>query len=282
MKLPYTLCGLALFLATGLFAQEVQKCCGTSNSTFLLGNISYAKHTQSLYLPGDLSNAQSGTIDRLYFRYGNTGEDLGVTLSDFVIRLGQTTAGGFPSGNIFFTGLEVVQAGPALTIQPGVTGDWFSFPINAFTYDAGQTLILDIWFSASTTVNFGTLGNANNGRKLYANDQASTTGATSSTTWQDFGFDVEPASSIQETLPASFTLLPMPGQQQWELSWAAGNTGLSLLKLHDATGRMLHTEAVDPASGSLVLEMARYGSGVYLLQGRSADGSIYTRRFVKP
>jgi hypothetical protein len=31
-----------------------------------------------------------------------------------------------------------------------------------------MTLILDIWFTGSTTTNFGTLGTNNTGRKLYS------------------------------------------------------------------------------------------------------------------
>jgi hypothetical protein len=93
MNARYAFHALALVLPFGLFAQQAQRCCGTSNSTFLLGNTNFAPHTQSLYLPGDLVNEESGLITTLYFRYGDTGEDLGNTLSGLLIRLGMTSAG---------------------------------------------------------------------------------------------------------------------------------------------------------------------------------------------
>ncbi|MBK7085996.1 MAG: hypothetical protein IPH53_15565 [Flavobacteriales bacterium] len=44
-------------------AQTVQKCCGSSNSTFLLGNLATANHSQCLYLPTDLTGATDGEIN---------------------------------------------------------------------------------------------------------------------------------------------------------------------------------------------------------------------------
>lgn len=122
-----TLLALAFALPVALCAQDVQRCCGTSNSTFLLGNTSFAPHTQSLYLPGDLQNEVSGLITTLYFRYGSTGEDLGNTLTGLMIRLGMTTAGAFTS-NTFFTDLDTVLMAPTYTIAPGTEGNWFSIP----------------------------------------------------------------------------------------------------------------------------------------------------------
>ncbi len=44
-----------IFLLPPAQAQMVQKCCGTSNSTFLLGNLTTASHSQSIYTPADLT-----------------------------------------------------------------------------------------------------------------------------------------------------------------------------------------------------------------------------------
>lgn len=273
---------LVLLTCTGLAAQTVQKCCGTENSTFLLGNTSLARHTQSLYLPSDLTNAANGMITRLYFRYGNTGQATGVTLSSFAIHLGQTTATAFVGGNTFFTDLTVVQAGPALNIQPGTTGDWFSFPITPFPYNAGQTLILDIWYMGSDNPTFGTLGSANNGRKLYANDLSQTTGTTTSSTWQDLGFDITPATSVADPGASSFTLLPLPGYGQWQVQPGPGTGAPAGVRVMDATGKLLLDQAYGTATGAATLDLSTCPAGLYLVQMRWRSGQVSTHRLLRP
>lgn len=275
---------LTLFLLPAtLHAQQVQKCCGTSNSTFLLGNLTYAKHTQSLYLPGDLTNAQSGNIDRLYFRYGSTGVDVGVTLYEVMVRMAQTAATTFAGGNQFYTDLDTVLMVPELTIAPGTNGDWFSFPLGtSFAYVADRTLILDIWYNDSSTPNFGTLGTANNGRKLHAIDLSLPTGTTTSSTWQDFGFDLGAPTAIAEERNDQLYLLPLPGYEQWHLTWTGSTVDHATVQLSDASGRLLRTDRVRTSGGAYLLDMAQYSTGVYIVQLRSADGTVRTQRFLKP
>lgn len=282
MKLHSTLVTVSLLLASVLSAQEVQKCCGTSNSTFLLGNISYAKHSQVLYLPGDLSNAQNGSITRLYFRYGSTGEDLGNTLTDLVIRMGRTAATAFAPGNVFFTDLDTILISPALTIDAGVTGDWFSFPVAPFMYSMDSTLILDIQIGNSSTTNFGTLGTSNTGRKIYANDLAATTGSAGSTTWQDFGFDFGTTSVITARPDHELQLTPLPGYEEWHLTWGGEKLMGATVQLFDATGKVLRSDRVASNAGPYTLDMAPFSTGIYLVQLRTVDGAMRTQRFFRP
>ena len=283
MKARYTLPLLLLLLPVAMFAQQVQKCCGASNSTFLLGNLTYAKHTQSLYLPGDLSNAQDGTINTLYFRYGSTGEDLGVTLSNVMIRMALVAQTTFTGGNAFFTDLDTVLMVPELTIAPGIEGDWFSFPIGVpFQYNANRTLVLDIWYTDSTTPNFGTLGTTNNGRKLYANDLSLPTGSTSSGTWQDFGFDVGAPTAIAEPPLDVLSMVPMPGYTEWMMTWTAGSVSGGTMQLSDASGRLLRAEKVRADGSSFLLDMTAFATGVYVVQLRTSEGVVRSQRFLKP
>ena len=282
MKTTLTLTLSALLISTGLFAQDVQKCCGTSNSTFLLGNASTANHTQSLYLPGDLTNAQSGWIDRLYFRYGNTGQGLGVTLSNVMIRMSLTPATSFVGGNTYFTGMDTVLLAPELIIAPGTTGEWFSFPIDPFQYDAGRTLVLDIWFEGSTTTNFGTLGNSNSGRKLYSNNLALLTGTTSSSTWQDLGFDVSQTTAITSHGQENLHVLPLPGYTQWQIATTEGSLQGASVQVIDVGGRIQFTEASITNDGPYLLDMGSYAVGLYIVQVRTRDGSLRSTRIVKP
>ncbi len=282
MKTHVLLIALVLSAGTAVSAQTVVKCCGTNSNTFLLGNANFARHTQSLYLPSDLTNAADGVIDRLYFRYGTTGVDNGVTLTNFVIRLGQTTETGFAGGNTFFTGLQQVQAGPALNIQPGTPGEWFSFPVMPFPYDASRTLIVDIWFMGSDNNVFGTLGTANNGRKLYANNMEETTGSTTSTTWQDIGFDLGGVTAVNGPQAVSFTLLPLPGRGQWQLLPGEGTGFPAELLLYDATGKLLWKRPLANTGTGAMLDLASCGSGLYLLQLRTRDGQAAVRRLLLP
>jgi hypothetical protein len=272
---------LVLALPFGVSAQAVQRCCGTSNSTFLLGNTSFAPHTQSLYLPGDLQNEVSGLITTLYFRYGNTGEDLGNTLTGLMIRLGTTTATAF-AGAAFFTDLDTVLMAPSYFIAPGTEGNWFSIPLQTpFAYDASQTLILDIWFTASATTNFGTLGTNNNGRKLYSLTLDAPTGTSTSSTWQDIGFDVEVGTGLRDATASGVRVLPLPGHAQVQLlrttDWADDVT----VRLHDVSGKPLHSTRWAAGSTTHLLDLQGHAAGVYLITLHSADGAVRYTRFVK-
>lgn len=283
MRPHYALSFLALLASAGLSAQQVQKCCGTSNSTFLLGNLTLASHIQSLYLPGDLTGAQDGDITQLYFRYGSTGEDLGNTLGGFMIRMGLTNLTAFQSGNLFFTDLDTVLMVTEQVIAAGVEGEWFTIPLAVpFPYQMGRTLILDVWYATSATTNFGTLGTTNNGRKLYANSLTSPTGTTTSTTWQDLGFDLSAPTGVAPMEATAPRLLPLPGEARWMLTWGDADTQAGQLELLDASGRLLRTEAVRNGAAGHVLDLADAAPGVYMARLRRGDGASTVLRFVRP
>ncbi|MBK7940660.1 MAG: T9SS type A sorting domain-containing protein [Flavobacteriales bacterium] len=247
-----------------LKAQDVQKCCGSSNSTFLLGNLTTANHSQCLYLPGDLTGAVAGEITRLYYRYGSTGQASGNALTDFMVRLTQTTATAFAGGDTFFTGLDTALARASYSIAPGTTGDWFAIELDStFTYDPTRTLVVDLSFTGSATTNFGTLATNQAGRKLYWNDLSSPTGQSVVTTWQDIGFDVvvptavngpiaAPAPSVHPNPTSGLLVVDTPGTP-------------GPLSLCDLTGRTLlrFTPIASPAR----LDLGALPPGAYLLHG---------------
>jgi len=173
-------------------AQMIYKSGGTSNSTYLFGYANVCGKSQCIYLPSDLTNTQSGSINRLYYKYGSTGNTSNQILTNFEISLGQTTATGF-SGTTFFTGLTQVFSAAAFTIPPGTTGTWFHIDLNStFVYDATQTLIIQLKFSACAIDNYGTYGTTNTPvKKIFSGDlNATVAGTATSTTWQDMGFDL--------------------------------------------------------------------------------------------
>ena len=282
MNARYAFHALALVLPFGLFAQQAQRCCGTSNSTFLLGNTNFAPHTQSLYLPDDLVNEESGMITTLYFRYGNTGEDLGNTLSGLLIRLGMTSAGSF-AGDAFYTDLDTVLLAASYTIAPGVEGDWFSIPLQTpFAYDANMTLILDIWFTGSTTTNFGTLGTNNTGRKIYSLLVDAVTGTATSSTWQDIGFDVSVGTGIEDAAASGVRVLPVPGHQQVQLLRTGTWSEEVNVMLCDVSGKPLNTARWNAGSTTHFVNLNAYAAGAYLITLQGADGKVRYSRFLKP
>lgn len=258
-------------------AQMVQKCCGTSNSTFLWGSPT-SSHTQSLYLPSDLSNLMEGDIERLYYRYGTTGIMNGNVLTNVVITMGQTSQTGFTGGNMYFTGLDTVLTADTLTIAPGVTGDWFGMDLDVlFPYDSTLTLIIDIFWTSSATSNLGCYGQTNNGRKLYSNNNTSPTGNTTSTTWQDMGFDLRITTAVDERAAAAPWLHPnpashalyvrLPGTMDIPRSW----------HILDALGRLELTGTFNGASGNGTVEVETLPAGPHILL---IDG-LLPARFLK-
>jgi hypothetical protein len=264
-------------------AQMVFKGLGTSNSTFLLGNNS-ARRTQCIYLPGDLNNPVAGTILRLYYRYGTTGQTAGVTLGDLVIQLGQTEQTAFPNGNTYFTQLTTVFSATSYTIPPGNSGDWFPIELQLpYTYNPLRTLIIDIVFETSTTQNFGTLGTTNNGRKLYSNTGGTATGTTTSTTWQDMGFDLELGTGMDPVFVAlaDSRVYPNPFEGTLMVDLSADLPEDARVDVLDLAGRRVHSFAPKQRSGRIALDLGVLPAGIYLVHAQGAQGQALLGRVVK-
>lgn len=273
---------LALAAASLLHAhaQAVQKCCGTSNSTFLLGNVGTAPHTQSLYLPGDLTNAVAGEITRLYYRYGTTGVANGNTLGALLVRMGQTTDTTFSGGDTFFTGLDTVLQLATFDIPPGTTGDWFVIPMQTpFLFDPAQTLIVDIHFTNSTTTNFGCYGTTNTDRKLYSLSPTDVTGNTTSTTWQDIGFDLNTSTGLEERDGLHASVFPNPAEGTVYLNVEGGVP--VAVEVVDVQGRRMPLPAGTSSGMPMMVDVSTLPPGLYLARVRSADGRVGQVRWVK-
>ncbi|MCB0790675.1 MAG: T9SS type A sorting domain-containing protein [Flavobacteriales bacterium] len=275
----FTLCTAALLLNTQ--AQMVQKCCGSSNSTFLLGNLSTASHSQCIYTPADLTNAQPGAITTLFYRYGTTGVADGNTLTDFMIRLVQTTETAFPNGNTFFTGLDTVLMAASYDIHPGISGDWFAIPLDdTFDYDETLTLVVDISFSGSLTTNFGTMSTSMAGRKLYWNDVTSPTGQSLVSSWQDIGFDLELSTGIHGAEAMGMVLYPNPAQSHMKVLLRGGQGGSDRLSMRDAAGRVV-LEAPWPVGAERgTIDVGELAPGCYLVQVTAKGIPVMSARAV--
>ncbi len=269
-------------LAVGQTMPQIAKVNATrSNSTFLLGYYPTASKTQSLYLPSDLAGATAGNITRLYFMYGSTGIATGTTLSNLQMKLGQTTSPGF-AGTTFFpdASFATVLDTASYTIAPGTSGNWFSIALkNPFAYDPTQTLILQITFTGSTTVTFGTYGSTNNGKKMYADTPTATTGSLSSGTWQHFGFDLgAPMGTRADATAPVLGCFPNPANHV--LTVVLPDAAMpATLTLTNALGRTVRQQLAPAASlrAGTSVRMSDLPAGPYLLTVQQG-GRQQTRR----
>jgi len=281
MKHKYLPLAFVLALSNVASGQMVQKCCGTGNSTFLLGNLSTSSHSQSIYTPGDLTDEASGGITTLYYRYGTTGITSGNTLTNFMVRLVQTTESSFAGGNTFFTGLDTVLTSASFTIDLGTSGEWFAIPLDStFTYDAGLTLVVDISFTGSATTNFGTMSTSMAGRKLYWNDNTSPTGQSLVTSWQDIGFDLMISTGIAAQDVPTFTIYPNPATDRVEVLRNGKMHGAATLQLVDMAGGVVMQRQLSGGDAPEVVRTDGLSNGLYQLRIIDADGSMSSRRLV--
>ena len=280
MKRTLTLL-IAISVAGTTYTQEVQKCCGTSSSTFLLGSTNYARHTQCLYAPGDFTGATSGSIIRLYYRYGTSGVANGNTLGDLSISLRQTTATAF-SGVQFLTGLQSVLDATSLSIAPGQSGNWFSIDLDTpFLYDPTQSLVVDIRFETSANTAFGTYATSGNtGRKIMSDSTASPTGETWDTL-QDLGFDLDDGAGVSQRVLTDVMLYPNPAEARSELMWTMPLAQGGFITLSDLSGRTMMTSPVVAGLIRTSVDLTSMAKGMYLLQLRDATGLLYSERLVR-
>jgi hypothetical protein len=261
---------IALHALSAAPAQQIVKATlGTSNSTFLLGN-TQALRTQCLYLPSDLANPVAGNITRLYYRYGTTAQNTGVTLGNLVIRMGLTNEVAFAGGNTYFTGLDQVLSAASFTIPPGTTGDWFPIDLQTpFAYNPNRTLIIEIEFATTTAQAFGTYGTTpNNGRKLYSGTTGTATGTTTSTTWQDMGFDLDGGTGIARVDASPVMVWPNPARESVTVRYESGPAGT--IEAIGADGRMARAWP-GTTTGMIGLDLTGLAPGSYVLRMRNGD-----------
>jgi hypothetical protein len=281
MKHLYNVLLMVLCACQVATAQDMQKCCGSSNNTFLLGNTNYARHTQCLYLPSDLTNATAGMIGRIYYRYGSTGQGTGNTLTDLRISLKQVAGTGFNNFH-FFTGLTTVLESESYTIPPGTTGEWFGIDLDQpFQYDPTLTLVVDIVFDSSTTVVFGTLSSPMSGRKIYSADPTSPTGGALVTNWQDIGFDLDLSTGVAMHNMTSGRLFPVPVNDRLRLHFTETREHRGESAIIDLGGRTILEAQIPVAAEWIELNTSDLPAGAYILRSVFADGSSESHKFIR-
>ena len=277
----YSLCLLfsAIF---NISAQTPQyyKGLGTSNSTFLFGYTSYARHSQCIYTPYNLQFPPSGTISTVYYRYGSTGQLAGNKLYNFRVYFLQIADSSFQNTNQFFTGTTNALVTDSLVIPPGVTGEWFPIQLTTpFTYDPALTLVVELRYDSVILDIFGTYGTNNNGQKLISGDSTAVTGDLSSSTWQDFGFDQVPVGIINvNDVNFTFSAMPVPFSQSLFLS-TSKNISEASLDIIDVTGKAVyHREKI--SGQHFYIDTGKILPGIYFIRIKN-DKLIITKKTLK-
>lgn len=271
--------GAALTLTASMVAQDVQRCCSASSSTFMLGSTTYARHTQCLYTPGDLTGEANGHITRLYFRYG-TGVNQGNTLGAFRISLGQTTATTF-SDATFLTDLDTVLEASSYTIAAGATGNWFSIDLTTpFPYDASKSLVVDTRFETSQVTNFGTQASDVVGQKIISPSTTDPTGQLWETL-QDIGFDVIGSLGMSTRVMTQVNIFPNPTSTQVDLTWSAPLEENASLTVCDLSGRMVLEDRLAKGSVRTSVGVSDLAEGIYTLQVRDGSGLLLSKRLMR-
>lgn len=271
------LCLLSYGISQG---QEIMKTGGTTNSTFLFGSTAYARKSQMLYAPADLVNEQSGTINRIYFKYGTTGLQT-QNLTHLRIKMGLTDITTYGTNPDFLTDLQSVMHREEYSIPWGTANTWFSIDLDTtFQYDAEKTLIVQVSFAESTLQNWGTNGTSNNVRKkVIAPDTAATSGSLTSTTWQDFGFDLGTISGVwHQVFSQEPFLYPNPGNGLIRLNSNKFKIAdIQKIKILEATGRIIYT------ANSLQenqLDISHLPNGLYYFEMQGPD-DLLRQKYIK-
>ena len=270
MKKALLFISIAILTVANATAQQVYKSGGTQGSTFLFSQPSYAAKSQCIFLPAELTNATSGDIITLYYKYGNG--TTGQTLYNYTIKMGQTTATSFATGNEFFTGLTTVLSEQAYSIPQGTVGNWFPITLTTpFTYDATQTLIIQFTFDSVLVNSWLTRGTSNNPvRKIISSDVNAVTGDGSSSTWQDMGFDLAPLSvSSLNKNSLEFSFFPNPSEGILNVYVPKNEKNSSTtFTLSNSLGEVILQEKVTP--GELTqLDISTRPKGLYFLKASS-------------
>ena len=281
MKKTITLISVLIIFLIHSQAQQVYKGGGTSNSTFLLGFASYAAKSQCIFLPSDLTNAASGNITTLYYKYGsNGGQDQ--TLYNFTIQIGQTSATAFAAGNQFFTGLTQVFNSSDYVIPAGASGIWFPISLNNYyNYDVSQTLIIQLTFDSCEVDNWGTLGTSNSPvKKIISPDVNATTGSGTSSTWQDMGFDLVPVGVPTVSSPSfTFDVSPNPCHEKLSIKiHGLRNYARVNLSLMNVLGETVFEKSV-LISETLNYDVSGLPKGIYLVRAANND-LLVTKKIV--
>jgi len=274
MKKIITLISILSFLFSGFInAQQVYKGGGTSNSTFLLGYASYAAKSQCIFWPSDLTNAASGNITTIYYKYGSNG-GMDQVLTNFTIQMGQTPATAYDGDSVFFTGLTPVFNSPTYTIPAGTSGTWFPISLTTpFTYSASQTLIIQLTFDASAVNSWGTLGTSNTPtKKIISGDVNAMYGDPSSATWQDMGFDLAPTGirNINSSVP-EFNIYPNPVHDKVTIAIPKLNRSqkLNLTILNSLGEKILEKDFLN--SEITDINVSGWDRGIYFIRMKAGD-----------
>ncbi len=193
------LCGAAL-PALAQTPQYTNGLTGTTSNSYPFNTTSYRK-TEHHYLPGEFSGAYAGNIMKVYVKRSTTTTS-SVTYSNLTIWLAQTTSTSFPSNTTFWTaGTTQVFNQSSYTIPAGSAGTWVGFTLPVpYYYDPGKSLIVILCHDGYSGTGFSLYCQSFSVppyRRIYGSTTCASTSGTSNDGYNyHFGFDLQPAYSL--------------------------------------------------------------------------------------
>jgi parallel beta-helix repeat protein len=176
---------------------------GTATNGIPLNTAGPGGRCQLIYQPSDFNTTPiSGYISKIYMRSGNAATT--ASYNNFKISFLQNNLSVFSSSS-FLTGATVALSEATYTFTTNATaGGWFEIPLTTpFLYDNSQSLVVEIAYDVKNTGVSSYYTNLTGKRLSYVYSATEPTGNIQNT-WNDFGFDVIPATAC--------TNPPVPGK----------------------------------------------------------------------
>ncbi|MFN3875407.1 MAG: hypothetical protein ACK4L7_05810, partial [Flavobacteriales bacterium] len=108
-------------------------------------------------------------------------------------------------------------------------------------------------------------------------DLLSSTGSTTSSTWQDFGFDVNGTTGLAGEAPWGAVLTPDPASGAAWLTWPDGTPAPAQLFLFDASGRRVRSTSLPMGARQARIDLDGLAPGPYLVRWQGKDGGATAR-----
>jgi photosystem II stability/assembly factor-like uncharacterized protein len=204
--------------------------------------VTTGKEVQWLYPAGNLNTptaAPSGMITKVYFYMGFTNGN--ATLTDLLIKLGQTTLTNLPTGQIYTGQLDTVYFRASVNLVSTI-GAWMGITLdNPYMYDSTKSLIVDVsqCGATNTTVVVCQHSYTGNIRRCYING---TTSCVFTYSGQDanaanFGVDISvlPPNGWTSQTSGVTSGLNTVSAVNANVGWIGGNSGVVLRTVNGGT-----------------------------------------------
>jgi len=167
-----------------------------------------------------------------------------------------------------------------LYVVGGTISDQGTFPLKEF-----DTTVPQDWYDGDI---FNNTADGGSGEYSFLNMRFNSMFGESSSfdPWPNHSFDAfiasfgaSPALSVDDSeVPASMTPRLIDPEGRWQISFAGD---VDLLRVHDATGRLVYESRLTGRSESLQIDLRERSSGIYLISVIDVGGAVFRTKVDK-